>query len=411
MRILFLTQYFLPEMGAPAARISELSRWWARSGAEVEVVTTFPNHPMGRIPAEYRGKRFQREAVDGYTVLRSWIFVTPNKGFLKRVVCFLSFMVSATLVGIFRAGPCDVVIATSPQIFAGFAGWLVSLLKRKPFILEVRDLWPDSAIQLGVLRNPLLIRLSRGLESFLYHRADLIVPVSESIKQAVLSHGVPESRIEVIPNGIDPELFVPGDRMNDKRAQLGIGDGFLVSYIGTHGMAHGLERVVEAAQILSDHPNIHFVFIGDGAQKEQVVRKSRELGVRRITFLPPQPKHDIPKWLAASDVSLVTLLDLPVFKTVLPSKMFEIMACERPVVLVAKGESADLLRRSGGGKALESFVPGDLAEALLELAGNPSLCREMGGQGREYVLRYFDRRDLAKRYLDRLEKDFLNACD
>jgi len=404
MKILFLSQYFPPEMGAPAARVSELSRCWARSGARVTVVTTFPNHPTGEVPPEYGGKRFQREEVDGYSVLRSWIYVAANKGFLKRVICFLSFMISSTLVGVFKAGPCDAVIATSPQIFAGVAGWFVSVFKRKPFVLEVRDLWPDSAIQLKVLKNPLAIRLSRWLESFLYGRADLLVPVSTSIREAILSHGIPEDRVELVPNGIDPALFVPQDRMNEKRERLGIGGSFLVSYIGTHGMAHGLEYVVEAAHLLRDRAHIHFLFIGDGAQKEFVVRRSEELGVERITFLPPQPKEDIPAWQAASDLSLVSLLNLPVFTTVLPSKMFEIMASSRPVLLIGKGESADLLEEARCGLVLDSNDPQCIADAIQNLAASPEKCREYGENGRAYVLKHFVRNELAERYLARLRE-------
>jgi glycosyltransferase involved in cell wall biosynthesis len=406
MKILFLSQYFPPEMGAPAARVSELSRCWVESGAEVTVVTTFPNHPNGCVPPEYRGKLFQREERDGYRVLRSWIYVAANKGFLRRVICFLSFMISSTLTALFRGRRCDVVIATSPQIFTGLAGWVVSVVKRRPFVLEIRDLWPDSAIQLGVLRNPVSIGLSRRLESFLYRRADLIVPVSQSIREAIRKQGVPEERIQTIPNGIDPDLFRPADRDNEKRRDLGVGDAFLVSYIGTHGMAHGLERVVEAAHLLRDRADIHFVFIGDGARKEAVVQRARELGVQRIVFLSPQPKIDVPKYLAASDLSLVSLLDLPVFATVLPSKMFEIMACGRPVLLIGKGESANLLRESEAGKTLDSYTPESVANAIRELADNPERSRQFGENGRRYVLEHFNRRELGKEYLTRLESEF-----
>jgi glycosyltransferase involved in cell wall biosynthesis len=410
MKILFLSQYFPPEICAPAARVSELCRFWAQAGEEVTVVTAFPNHPTGIIPPAYRGKRFQREEVEGCQVLRCWIYVAANKGFFKRLVCFFSFMISSILVAAFRAGKCDVVMATSPQIFAGVAGWVVSVLKRKPFVLEVRDLWPDSAIQLGVLKNRVLIGLSRWLESFLYHRADLLVPVSESIRNAILAHGISSSRIFVLPNGIDPELFVPGDRMNEKRVEIGVGEEFIVSYIGTHGMAHGLDRVVEAAHLLRDHSNIRFLFIGEGAKKEEIIRLGKELGVERVTFHSSVPKEEIPLWYAASDLPLVTLLDLPVFTTVLPSKMFEIMACERPILMVAKGECAELLERAGAGRALSSSDSEILAQAILELAADPQKCRQYAKAGREFVLANFDRRNLALTYLDRLKALALPAA-
>lgn len=401
MKILYLSQYFPPEMGAPSARVSELSRYWAESGAEVTVVTAFPNHPTGRIFPGYEGRRFQRESIDGYTVLRSWIYVAANKGFFKRIVCFLSFMVSSTWTAVFRAGPCDVVIATSPQIFCGLAGWLVSRIKRRPFVLEIRDLWPDSAIQLGVLKNPLLVTFSRALEKFLYRRADLIVPVSESIRTAIESHGIPPDRFESIPNGIDFDLFVPGPKDNVQRQSLDIGDRFLTSYIGTHGLAHGLERIVEAARRL-DPTRFHFVFIGEGARKHAVIDRARELGVVHATFLPYQEKADIPKWLAASDLSIVSLENIPVFETVLPSKMFEIMACERPILLLGKGECAQLISESEAGVVVEDGDPDRVAAEIERLAMNPEERVHRGRTGREYVFKHYHRRRLADRYLSRL---------
>ncbi len=404
MKILFLSQYFPPEMGAPSARVSELSRHWAEQGNEVTVVTAFPNHPTGKIFPGYEGKTFQKEEVDGYTVLRSWIYVAPNKGFFKRMVCFLSFMVSSTWTALSKGGKCDVVIATSPQIFCGLAGWVVSLFKRKPFILEIRDLWPDSAIQLGVIRNPILIALSRWLERFLYRRADLIVPVSRSIQSAIENHGIPSERFELIPNGIDFNLFVPGPRENELRRSIGNGNEFLISYIGTHGMAHALERLVDAANHL-DPERFHFLFIGEGARKQAIVAYSKEVGAENVTFLPYQEKADIPKWLAASDLSVVSLKDLPVFETVLPSKMFEIMACERPTLLLARGECADLLKEAKAGVVVEEGDPARIASMIEHLAENPEKCKGYGQTGREYVFEHYHRRDLAQRYLERLSKE------
>ncbi|MCA9412637.1 MAG: glycosyltransferase family 4 protein [Candidatus Omnitrophica bacterium] len=403
MKILFLSQYFPPEMGAPSARVSELCRYWAEKGEEVTIVTAFPNHPTGRIFPGYEGQWFQREETDGCTVLRSWIYVTPNRGFFKRVICFLSFMVSSIWTSLFKAGKCDLVIATSPQIFCGLAGWVVSCLKRTPFVLEIRDLWPDSAIQLGVIKNPLLISLSRWLERFLYHRADLIVPVSGSIQEAIEDQGIPEKRFELIPNGIDFNLFVPGERDNELRKSLDIGDRFLVSYIGTHGMAHALERLVDTAKMM-DPERFHFLFIGEGARKQPVVDHAKEIGAENITFLPYQPKADIPKWLAASDLSTVSLKDIPVFETVLPSKMFEIMACERPILLLAKGECAELVRTSDAGVVVEEGDPEKIAAAIEKLAVDPQGCREYGRKGREFVFEHYHRERLAQRYLDRLKR-------
>ena len=249
-----------------------------------------------------------------------------------------------------------------------------------------------------------------GWSPFSTRRADLIVPVSQSIQESIRRHGVPEERIQSIPNGIDPDLFSPADRENEKRRELGVDERtFLVSYIGTHGMAHGLERVVEAAHLLRDRADIHFAFIGDGARKESVVEHTRELGVQNIMFLPPKPKVDVPKYLAASDLSLVSLLDLPVFATVLPSKMFEIMACGRPVLLIGKGESANLLREAEAGRTLDSNTPEAIAKAIQELANQPEQTRRFGENGRRYVLEHFNRYELGREYLARLESEFAHV--
>ncbi len=398
MRLLFLTQYFPPEISAPSARVSELCRYWAREGVQATVVTAFPNHPIGVIPPAYRGKLISEEEVDGYRVLRSWIYPAANRGFFKRLVCFLSFFFSSIATGTLRGGPCDLVIATSPQMFVGLSGWFVSLFKRVPFVIEVRDLWPESAIELRILRNRILVWLSKGLERFLYRHASLVVAVSQSIKEAILKEGVSEDRVLVLPNGIDRSLFVPAPRENRKRAELGLKDEFVVSYIGTHGMAHGLEVVVDAANILKDNPHIRFLFIGEGARREAVMAYSRKLGLRNVTFLNSQPRSDIPLWYSASDLCLVVLKDLPVFRTVLPSKMFEIMASERPLLIVARGECADMVEGCGAGRVVPPENPQRLAEAILELSKSPDLCRQLAETGRGFVLEHFDREKLAGTY-------------
>ncbi|MCL4734931.1 MAG: glycosyltransferase family 4 protein [Candidatus Omnitrophica bacterium] len=402
MKILFLSQYFPPEICAPAARVSELCRYWAEKGEEITVITAFPNHPTGVIPDEYRGKKFMREKVDRFDLLRSWIYPAPNREFFKRLVCFFSFLLSSIYTAIFKAGKCDVVIATSPQIFVGLSGWIVSVFKKAPYVLEIRDLWPESAIELGVLKNRYLIALSRSLERFLYKHADLLVAVSKSIRDAIVQSGIPANRVILLPNGINPELFKPGERINRKRAQIQMKDQFIISYIGTHGMAHGLEVVVDAARILKEDPRFHFLFIGEGAEKKKVIAYSQKLKLENVTFLPSQPKSEIPEWYVASDVCMVVLKDLPVFETVLPSKMFEIMACQRPTLMVARGECAEMVRDSRSGVVVPPGDPARLAEAIRELADNEPGRVEMAQNGREYVLKYYDRRELAGRYLDHL---------
>ena len=403
MRLLFLTQYFPPEISAPSARVSELCRNWAQNGVQATVVTAFPNHPTGIIPPAYRGKLLAEEKVDGYRVLRSWIYPAANRDFFKRLVNFLSFFVSSIITGTLRGGPCDLVIATSPQMFVGLSGWFVSVFKRTPFVLEVRDLWPESAIELKVLRNRILVWLSKGLERFLYRHASLVVAVSQSIRDAILKEGVPAERILVLPNGIDRSLFFPASRDNEKRAELGLKDEFIVSYIGTHGMAHGLEVVVDAANILRENSHIHFLFIGEGARREAVMSYSQKLGLKNVTFMNSQPRSEVPQWYSASDLGLVVLKDLPVFRTVLPSKMFEIMASEWPLLLVANGECADLVQSSGVGRVVPPEDPQRLADAILELSHSPEICQDLAEKGRRFALENFDREKFSALYLERLK--------
>lgn len=402
MKILFLSQYFPPEICAPAVRVSELCRYWAEKGENISILTAFPNHPTGIIPDVYRGMKFKREVVDDCQVFRSWIYPAPNSGFLKRLVSFFSFLFSSVLTGIFKAGKCDVVIATSPQIFVGLSGWVVSVFKKAPFVLEVRDLWPESAIDLGVLKNRYLIAMSRKLERFLYDHADLLVAVSRSIQDVIVESGIPKDKVILLPNGIDQNLFKPGEMDNEKRGQLNLKDQFIISYIGTHGMAHGLEVVVEAAKILEGDARFHFLFIGEGAMKNEVIAQSRRMELQNVTFLPSQPKAEMPLWYAASDVCMVVLRDLPVFKTVLPSKMFEIMACERPTLMVARGECAELVEASDSGVVVSPGDPAKLAEAILGLVEDEPGRKRMARNGREFVLKHFDRSDLAGCYLNHL---------
>lgn len=404
MKILFLTQYFPPEVCAPASRVAELCRYWSQAGEDITVVTTFPNHPSGQIHPEYLGKRFMQEQRDGFRVLRGWIYITANRGVFRRMLGFMSFMVSAIVMGLFKAGRADVVIATSPQILCGLAGWVVSVFKRAPFVLEVRDLWPETPIQMGVIRNPLLIALACWLEKFLYRRADLLVPVSRSIERSIRERGIPAERILFAPNGIDPELFVPQSRHNWVRQELGLEDQFLVSYIGTHGMAHGLERLLETALLLRDHPDIRFLLLGDGACKKQLMRYSEDLELTNVFFIDLRPRHEMPAWYAASDVSVVSLLNLDVFATVLPSKMFEIMACARPVLMISRGECADLLEQAGAGIANQSWDPRRLSELILTWKSDPEQCQQHGQAGRAFVLKNFSRPDIAEQYRSRLKQ-------
>ena len=400
MKILYISQYFLPEMGAPAARVYELARHWSEMGHEVKVLTAFPNHPTGIIPEEYKGQVFRREQVEGIEVIRTWVFAAPNKGFTKRVGNYLSFPMSAILLGVPMIGACDVVIATSPQFFVAAAGYIASRFKRKPFIFEVRDLWPDSIAAVGAISNQFVLGILRSIEEFLYRRADKIVPVANSTKDILSKRGVPKSKIHIIPNGADIKLFKPGPKQNLIRKKYGIAnDEFVVSYIGTHGMAHGLETVLDAALDFRDNGCVRFLFVGEGAEKEKLINLAKSYTLSNVMFIDQQPRELMPYFYQASDVCLIPLIDKPLFSAVIPSKMFEIMSCGRPIVLGVRGEAHTLLKRANAGIAIEPENSNQLVKAVLSLYENSDLANSLGSNGRTFIEKYYSREKMSENYI------------
>ncbi len=400
MRILFLCQYFPPEPGAPAARTHEHAREWVRRGHDVTVVCGLPHYPEGVVPPAYRGRLLFVEEVDGIRVLRCWLFATANRGAALRSLSFVTFLLTATLAALFRAGPCDVVAATSPQMLCGLAGWIVAALKRRPFVLEVRDLWPKQIVDLGVIANPILVRLLYRLERFLYCRARIIVTVAPAAAEDIIARGIPREKVRTIPNGVDLDFFKPDDRMNEVRERQDWGDRFVALYIGAHGLSQGLEVVIDAAERLKERKDILFAFVGAGARKAALMAMAREKGLQNVRFLPAVPKASMPGHYAAADLCLVPLLKRDVFLTNIPSKMFEIMACARPIVLGAKGQALQLLNASGGGVAVPPEDGKALAKAVADMADNPAVARRYGELGRNFAEAHFSRADHAREYLE-----------
>ncbi|HKQ79090.1 MAG TPA: glycosyltransferase family 4 protein [Blastocatellia bacterium] len=404
MRITLLCQYFPPEMGAPSARTFEHARHWASLGHDVTVVTGFPNHPTGVIHPEYRGHFVKRERVEGIDLLRVWVYVAANKGFTRRVLNFLSFFFSSLTLGSLLTRRPDVVVGTSPQFFCAVAAYCLSVIKRVPFVFEVRDIWPQSAVELGALKSRLLIRLLEAIENHLYRRATLIVPVAESTRHYLAGKGVPEEKISVVPNGVDAKYLASAKATPDRlREELGLEGKFIVSYIGTHGMSHALEVTLKAAKRLETDPSIHFLFVGEGAEKDNLKRLASELRLDNATFINAQPRERLLSFYGASDVSLVPLKRLPIFKKVLPSKLFELMGSGCPVICSVEGEAADLVRSSLAGLCIEPENVDALVEAVIHLRGDRGLRAEMSGNGRSFVKTRYMRSDLAEKYLNALE--------
>jgi glycosyltransferase involved in cell wall biosynthesis len=396
-RILIVTHYFPPEAGAPQARLSALAAAWAAGGDEVTVLTGMPNHPTGVLPPEYRGAFRRRERRDGYRVVRTWLYATPNEGVARKTLSHLSFMVSSVLLG--WSGPADTVVVSSPTFFSIGSAWLLARLKRARLIVEVRDLWPAIFVELGVLTNRRVIRLLERLELAAYAAADQVVVVSDGFRADLIARGVPAGKVHTLRNGVALDRFRPEgpESRRQIRSRLGAGPGdCLVLYAGTHGISHALPRVADAAALLAGLP-VHFAFVGDGSDKPRLERRVAELGLANVTLAPAVPPDEVPAWLAAADLCLVPLRDVPLFATFIPSKMFEYLAATRPVIGSVTGEAAQILREAGA-----VVVPPEdseaLATAIRTLAADPARRAAMGERGRAYVERFFDRAELAREY-------------
>jgi glycosyltransferase involved in cell wall biosynthesis len=352
------------------------------------------------VPAKYRGTLLYREEIEGIQVLRCWLYTTPNRGVFKRSIAFLTFMFSSTLCGAFFAPRPDVVAATSPQMLCGLAGYVVALLKRRPFVLEVRDLWPKQIIDLGVVRNGLIIGLLTWLETFLYRRARAVVTVAEATRREIVDRGFAPEKVHTITNGILEDFFRPGERMTPLRAERGWReDQTVVMYIGTHGLSQGLVTLLDTAGQLRGRPDIRFVFVGVGAEREFLIHTARQRGLDNIEFLPMQSKEDMPGFYASADICLVPLKRRDVFLYNIPSKMFEIMACGRPMILGVLGQAKALLEEAGAGVAVEPENAAAYAEAIVRLADDPAERARLGAAGRAHVVAHYARGRKAEDYL------------
>lgn len=405
MKILYISQYYPPEMGAPSARVSELSREWTLRGHDVTVLTAFPHHPHGQKRPQDRFVLTRRERDGEVDVVRTYVFAARNKGFLLRVVSFVSFMLSAMLIGPWRVGRPDVVIATSPQLFTAVAGWWISFLFRVPFVFEVRDLWPESIVTVGAMKDSFAIRRLKGLAAWLYRRADRIVTVGPGYRRRILAnYDVPAAKIDVVTNGVELSLFrLREDERSAYRDQLGVKDETVVTYLGTHGMAHGLEFVLDAAERLRGH-SIRFVFVGDGAEKDALQADAAGRRLDNVTFVPPQDKSAVVGYYAASDACLVPLRKVDLFTDVLPSKLFEIMAMARPLIISVDGDARQEVERARAGLFVEPECVAGLCDAILQLHENPDMRQSMGRCGRRYVEEHYRRGVLARQYADLLEQ-------
>lgn len=397
MKIAVYSHYFSPEIGAPSARLREMGREWATRGHSVDVVTCFPNHPTGKIYPGYRGGAYASETIDGMTVHRQWTYITPNRGFLKKTLGHISFLPSSLLISERHVPPADVYIGSSPTFFAAMGAAGAAARHTAPFIMEVRDLWPAIFVELGVLKNRTMIAALERLELSLYRKATRVVTVTESFRTNLIERGVPEQKVVTITNGADTNFWEAGDK-DGARKLLGLGDRFIVLYIGAHGISQGLGSLLDAAARLREHQDVEFVFVGEGAVKEELQKQAAAEGLSNVRFFPPAEKDRVRDFYTACDVAVVPLRNIPLFETFLPSKLFEIMAMSRPIIGALAGEAASILDASEGGVIVTPEDGEGIASAVLSLKADSSFRMKLGESGRRFVKEKYSRSALAALY-------------
>jgi len=371
LHILFLTDNFPPEVNAPATRTYEHANRWVAQGYEVTVITCFPNFPEGKIFSGYKNNWYQSEFMDGIKVVRVKTFMSANEGFFLRALDYLTFMISGFIVGLFQKKP-DVIVATSPQFFTAIAGWLLSIFRKRPFIFELRDIWPASIVAVDAMKKSFLIKMLESLELFLYKKADAIVALSSSFKLELIERGIDKNKIFVVPNGVDLNKFEPAlnkDPFLIKK--YSIENKFIVGYIGTHGMAHALEVVIDAAKKLQGHPEILFMLVGSGAAKKQLVAIAEREHLNNVLFIDSQPKNIIKSFFSLCDISLIHLKNRQVFSKVIPSKLFEAMGMGLPILIsIPEGEATKIVHDFNCGVITPPEDAEKLAQSVLKLQSN-----------------------------------------
>ena len=404
MRILFFSHYFSPEVNAPANRTHEHCREWVTAGHEVHVITCIPSHPVGSPYPGFRRSWYRRDTIDGIHVHRVWTYLAANRGIVRRTLNYISFVPTA-LFRALRLGRFDIAIGTSPQFFCAVAACLFARARRTPWIFELRDLWPESIAAVGAMRTSLVLRVVDRLAMRLYRDAAAVVCVTTSFVEMPAGRGIESRKLHWIPNGIEPSFWRGTDRRAE-RASIGVQDDqVLVCYVGTIGMAHGVDTVLEAAsRLCSSAPHVRMLIVGDGAELAHVRDVASRRRIENVRFTGLVPRSRVPGILTAADIALVTLRAAEVFKTVLPSKMFEAMAARTPIVLAVDGEARHLLARARAGLAVPPDDASALADAIFQLASDAQGRTRMGAAGATFVEREFSRPSWAKRYLEVLSQ-------
>lgn len=405
MHILFLTDNFPPEVNAPASRTHEHAREWVKAGHRVTVITCAPNFPTGKLFKGYQNRLWQREVIDGIDVVRVWTYITANQRIRRRTLDYLSYMFAAIFAAPFVRG-VDVVVGTSPQFFAACAAYVVSRCKRVAFVFELRDLWPESIRAIGVVGQSVVLDWMETVELFLYRNAACIVSVTHSFKRNLESRGIDGRKIAVITNGVDVSRFAPRPKDDLLSRELGVQGKFVCGYVGTHGLAHGLQTILDAAHRIKDRPggaDVAFILLGDGAEKARLKAQAARLGLDNVRFLDTVPKADVPRYWSLLDVSVIHLRRAELFSAVIPSKLFECMGMGIPVLHGVAGESAAIVERHGIGRVFEPENADQLVDALLAMKHDRDGLQESRKRCLHAAPQYC-RSNLAKQMLQAIER-------
>lgn len=404
MRVIYLCQHFPPETGAPQIRVYEVSKELISRGHQVEVITAFPHHPHGIIPEEYRGRFYMFENWDGIPVHRSWIYPSPKGSFWKRLASYFSFTFSA-FYSIIKSKPTDVIICNSPPLFLGITGYLGAKMKRAKFVFNVADIWPESAVELGILKNKSFIRLAEWLERFLYKKSWKIATATDGIKDYMVRKGKDEDDVFLLPNGVNTDTFQPLPKNDELLNEIGIQGKKVFMYAGAMGYAQGLDSVLEAALLLKDkQPDVHFLFVGDGQEREKLVKMKEDLNLDNVTFYGSVPVSEMPKMFSIVDFSVVSLRNIELFKGARPSKIFPAISSGVPVLYCGDGESAKILEEYHCGKIAPPENPEGIANAISELMKvSEAEYQTMSENGRKLAIEQYSWKSICDDILDNIE--------
>ncbi|MHB8778737.1 MAG: glycosyltransferase family 4 protein [Anaerolineales bacterium] len=402
MKILLLNQAFVSPEEPGHTRHFEMAKFLRARGHELVIVASDLNYQTGRRTVERRGL-FAEQNIDGVRVLRSYIYPALHRSYFWRIISFFSFMFSSVWTAL-RVRDADLIMGTTPPIFQAVSAWFVAMVWRKPFLLEVRDLWPEFGVSMGVLKSPLLIALARWLEKFLYARATHILVNSPAYKEYIIAKGVPENKVTYIAYGTDLDMFNPAVDGSSIRKALNLGDKFVVLYAGALGQANDIDTILRAAKRLNDDDRIRFVLFGDGKERARLQAEAQRMKLTNVHFAGVRAKKEMPMVVAASDVCLAILQDIPMFRTTYPNKVFDYMAAGRPTVLVIDGVSRELIESSNGGVFVQPGNDEMLAEKILELSKDSKRVQQMGRNARDYLVKHLDRRDKLNETLELLMK-------